>query len=205
MEDEVIARLHKIYKQVSADFGNENCFLTGSMAVYFLAKQLSVNNRGLIPNDVDILVNSSYDFISRGPPQKSIKYNAGTADEYDVIRTKRKNKGIKVQSKHGDETLYINVQAPKLIKDEYEDQKERYSMTPIIDDDDYVSEEEFIENFREEGHDEKEIFEWYLVSDWFIDKLREKSEPVIDNDYGEYWGRCCMGQAIYLDLEISLR
>ena len=49
------------------------------------------------------------------------------------------------------------------------------------------------------GHDEKEIFEWYLVSDWFIDKLREKNEPVIDNDYGEYWGRCCTGQSIYLD------
>lgn len=124
MEDEVIARLHRIYKQVSADFGNENCFLTGSMAVYFLAKQLSVNNRGLIPNDVDILVNSSYDFISRGPPQKSIKYNAGTDDEYDVIRTRRKNTGIRVQSKHADETLYINVQKLKLIKDEYEDQKE---------------------------------------------------------------------------------
>ena len=89
------------------------------------------------------------------------------------------------------------------ILEEYEDQKERYSMTPIIDDDDYVSEEEFIENFREEGHDEKEIYEWYLVSDWFIDKLREKNEPVIDNDYGEYWGRCCTGQAIYLDYVIQ--
>lgn len=89
------------------------------------------------------------------------------------------------------------------ILEEYEDKKERYSMTPIIDDDDYVSEEEFIENFREEGLDQKEIFEWYLVSDWLINKLREKNEPVIDNDYGEYWGRCCTGQAICLDYQIQ--
>lgn len=85
------------------------------------------------------------------------------------------------------------------VLEEYEEQKERYSWNPIEDDDDIVSEEEFIENFREVGHDEKEIFEWYLVSDWLIDKLREKNEPVIDNDYGEYWGRCCTGQSIYLD------
>jgi hypothetical protein len=49
----------------------------------------------------------------------------------------------------------------------------------------------------------KEIFEWYLVSNWFLDKLKEINEPIINNDYGEYWGRCCTGQAIYLDYDIQ--
>ncbi len=79
------------------------------------------------------------------------------------------------------------------ILEHFEDEKE----------DEEMSQEEFIENYRYEGYDEKEIFEWYLVSDWLIDKLREKNQPVIDNDYGEYWGRCCMGQSIYLDYVIQ--
>lgn len=49
----------------------------------------------------------------------------------------------------------------------------------------------------------KEIFEWYLVSDWFLDRLRDINEPIINNDYGEYWGRCCTGQSIYLDYDIQ--
>ena len=60
---------------------------------------------------------------------------------------------------------------------------------------------EDLDDFRYDNP--KEIYEWYLVSDWFIDRLREINEPVIDNDYGEYWGRCCTGQAIYLDYEIQ--
>ena len=49
----------------------------------------------------------------------------------------------------------------------------------------------------------REIFEWYLVSDWFLSKLKEIDEPCIDNDYGEYWGRTCFGQSIYLDYNIQ--
>ena len=49
----------------------------------------------------------------------------------------------------------------------------------------------------------KEIYEWYLVSDWFFDRLKEINEPILNNDYGEYWGRCCTGQAIYLDYVIQ--
>ena len=49
----------------------------------------------------------------------------------------------------------------------------------------------------------KEIYEWYLVSDWFFDRLKEINEPILNNDYGEYWGRCCTGQSIYLDYVIQ--
>ena len=60
---------------------------------------------------------------------------------------------------------------------------------------------EDLDDFRYDNP--KEIYEWYLVSDWFIDKLREINEPVLDNNYGEYWGRCCTGQAICLDYSIQ--
>ena len=68
---------------------------------------------------------------------------------------------------------------------------------------DLVTDQELIDEVRNNGEDMNEIFEWYLVSDWFLNRLREINEPVIDNDYGEYWGRCCTGQAICLDHNIQ--
>ena len=66
-----------------------------------------------------------------------------------------------------------------------------------------MTDEQVIEHVRDNGEDVNEVFEWYLVSDWFLDRLREINEPIIDNDYGEYWGRCCTGQSIYLDHNIQ--
>ncbi|WP_367389062.1 hypothetical protein [Lewinella sp. LCG006] len=45
----------------------------------------------------------------------------------------------------------------------------------------------------------QEIFEWWLVSDWLASKLKEFEEPVLDCDYGTWWGRTCTGQAISMD------
>ena len=69
--------------------------------------------------------------------------------------------------------------------------------------DEDMSDQELIDEARNNGEDMNEIFEWYLVSDWFLERLREINEPIIDNDYGEYWGRCCTGQSIYLDHNIQ--
>lgn len=63
--------------------------------------------------------------------------------------------------------------------------------------------QDLIDEIRNNGEDHNEIYEWYLVSDWFLDKLKEIDEPYIDNDYGEYWGRTCTGQSIYLDYSIQ--
>jgi len=45
----------------------------------------------------------------------------------------------------------------------------------------------------------QEIYEWWVCSDWMIEKLRSLGEPILTNDYGDWWGRCCTGQAIKLD------
>lgn len=44
-----------------------------------------------------------------------------------------------------------------------------------------------------------EIFEWWLVTDFLAFQLRGIGEPVLDNEYGCWWGRTCTGQSILLD------
>lgn len=65
---------------------------------------------------------------------------------------------------------------------------------PLITDDD-------VQNMYDEETDSyAEVFEWWAVSDWFGEKLKEKGEVVIDSIWGKtYWGRCTTGQAICLD------
>lgn len=49
----------------------------------------------------------------------------------------------------------------------------------------------------------KEVFEWWVVSSWLLEKLKAQGEPILENDFGEWWGRCTTGQAILLDYSIS--
>lgn len=45
----------------------------------------------------------------------------------------------------------------------------------------------------------KEVFEFWLVTDWLASKLREYNEVIIEVDDLVIWGRTCTGQAIYVD------
>ena len=45
----------------------------------------------------------------------------------------------------------------------------------------------------------KEIYEYWLVSPYFGEKLRNKGEAVLERYGGWVWGRTCTGQAIALD------
>lgn len=45
----------------------------------------------------------------------------------------------------------------------------------------------------------KEIYEWWLVSRYFADKLREVGEPVFEAYGCVWWGRCCTGQWLGMD------
>jgi hypothetical protein len=54
--------------------------------------------------------------------------------------------------------------------------------------------------YNDSEHDEcKEIFEYYQVTEWFYHKLDQHNEPVINTNYGYFWGRTCSGQSIILD------
>ena len=50
----------------------------------------------------------------------------------------------------------------------------------------------------------QEIYEWWIVNEWLLDKLEEKGEPVLRTDYGNWWGRTTTGQAIMLDWVIAV-
>ena len=43
---------------------------------------------------------------------------------------------------------------------------------------------------------EKEIYEWWIVSDWLLGQLESFGEPVLKDQNSSWWGRCCTGQAI---------
>ena len=59
---------------------------------------------------------------------------------------------------------------------------------------------EDIENYYSESEKEpQEVYEWWFVSEWLFEKLKEQGEVVIDSRYGYLWGRCTTGQAILLD------
>ena len=66
----------------------------------------------------------------------------------------------------------------------------------------YMTDKEIIEDLGLSDN-LKEPLEWYLVSEWFLDRIKEINEPYIENSYGTYWGRQCSGQSIYLDYNIQ--
>lgn len=49
----------------------------------------------------------------------------------------------------------------------------------------------------------KEIFEWWAVTDWLGEKLKNNGEAVIETWGKSYWGRQSTGQAIALDYIMS--
>lgn len=64
-------------------------------------------------------------------------------------------------------------------------------------------EEEEIQAIRDNGEDMQEIYEYYIVSEWFYDKLKQLNEPVIEWAGVYIWGRTCTGQSICLDYTID--
>lgn len=49
----------------------------------------------------------------------------------------------------------------------------------------------------------KEVYEWYIVSDWLLEQLEKNNQPILKTDYQNYWGRTTTGQAISLDYVIE--
>jgi hypothetical protein len=45
----------------------------------------------------------------------------------------------------------------------------------------------------------QEIFEWWIVTGWLLEKLEAQGEPILHTDFGSWWGRTCTGQAISMD------
>jgi hypothetical protein len=67
----------------------------------------------------------------------------------------------------------------------------------------FDSETQTCEKCFQDNQHSQDIYEWWVVSDWLVIKLRQHGEPILSNDYGSWWGRCCSCQAIFLDGVIS--
>ena len=48
-----------------------------------------------------------------------------------------------------------------------------------------------------------EVIEWWLVTPFLAEQLKDKDEVVIEDLNCYWWGRTCSGQAIYKDSVIS--
>jgi len=59
------------------------------------------------------------------------------------------------------------------------------------------------ENCFERNKKPQEVLEWWLVSQWLGRKLLIEGEPIIDNNFGVWFGRTTSGQAIAMDEPIE--
>ncbi len=60
-----------------------------------------------------------------------------------------------------------------------------------------------LEQMQDESADWQEPLEWWFVSEWLFNALRDRSEIVLDSDYGRLWGRGTSGQRIVMDSVIE--
>ena len=56
-----------------------------------------------------------------------------------------------------------------------------------------------IKNYTTHNGDPKEVLEWHAITSWLLDRLSHLDEVVIDNVYGDWWGRCKRGKSIHQD------
>ena len=59
--------------------------------------------------------------------------------------------------------------------------------------------EELLERLEDLEEQPQEIYEWWLVSNWFAEKLSQWGEPTLTDGQSIWWGRTTTGQAISLD------
>lgn len=69
------------------------------------------------------------------------------------------------------------------------------SRVPYNDKNNPFSKEDYNYIFTES----QEIFEWWAITNWFGEKLKEQGCIVIETWGKSYWGRCTTGQSISLD------
>lgn len=44
-----------------------------------------------------------------------------------------------------------------------------------------------------------EVLEWWLVTNWLAERLRDEGEVIVEDCGCHWWGRTTSGQAIYMD------
>jgi hypothetical protein len=60
-----------------------------------------------------------------------------------------------------------------------------------------------ITNLSVDNEDPQDIYEWWIVDRWLLDKLEAHGQPVLRTAHGDWWGRTATGQSITLDSVIE--
>lgn len=60
-----------------------------------------------------------------------------------------------------------------------------------------------VNNVDDLDNEPQEVYEWWLVTSFLGEKLKEHGEVILNNGSDYIWGRCTTGQAIMLDNVIS--
>lgn len=63
--------------------------------------------------------------------------------------------------------------------------------------------EKDIEALEDADGEYPEVYEWWMVNDWFAEKLKAKNEVIVEAYNNTCWGRQSSGQAILLDRVIG--
>jgi hypothetical protein len=105
------------------------------------------------------------------------------------------NTNQSIKSQFIERHVYANVNSlvEYIIQKGFEDPNAPFTIDDI--------ENIYIEN-EETGESEmQEVFQWFIVSDYLAEKLKEKGEPIIEEE--NIWGRGTCGQAVLLDYVIT--
>lgn len=82
--------------------------------------------------------------------------------------------------------------------DNGDDEQVRAKLIAEMNEETWDGLEDWRDAVRDEAEDE-EVLEWWRVSKGLAQKLIEVGEPVLDNDYGYWWGRTTIGQSFIMD------
>jgi hypothetical protein len=87
-------------------------------------------------------------------------------------------------------------------------QEAKDSLEEMLDSDEYTEEQKDaiqleLEELNELEQEPQDVFEWWIVSDYLAEKLKERGEVIASDGWNSIWGRTTTGQAILLDYVIS--
>ncbi len=85
-------------------------------------------------------------------------------------------------------------------RDDETDETLRAAVIANMDDETIDGLDDYRDLVRDNAYEhEAEIYEWWRVSSWLAKQLAHVGECVLDNAYGEWWGRTCTGQGYIMD------
>jgi len=171
--------------------GREVYANVGTLVEYILQKSYEDNNT---PFGMDDLTN--YYLDNSGKIEELQEKIDIIQEELDELEDKKEEEIEESQDLLDDEQISQFTHDANLINID-----EKYSKLHADLEKEIEDLEEEIRELEQEQEEPQEPYEWWMVSGWLCQKLKEKGQVVLEDE--NIWGRCTSGQAILLDSVIS--